>query len=73
MSEPVKGSAGGSEPAGGSVRELDQSASAAAYRPLPAAEDDGGARGVWSRRRITPPLLAGGGAGAGGLVLLDVV
>lgn len=73
MSEPVKGSAQESEPAGGSVRELDQSASAAAYRPLPAAGDDGGARRFWSRRRIPAALLALVVTAGVGLLLFDVV
>ncbi|MDI9887934.1 DUF6286 domain-containing protein [Streptomyces sp. HNM0645] len=74
MSEPVKGSVRGSEPAGGSARELDQSASAAAYRPLPAPEeDDGGPRRFWSRRRIPAALLALAVTAGAGLLLFDVV
>ncbi|SDM10647.1 DUF6286 domain-containing protein [Streptomyces wuyuanensis] len=72
MSEPVKGSVRGSGPVTESARELDQSASAAAYRPLPAADDDGGAGRFWSRRRVPAALLALVVTAGAGLLLFDV-
>ncbi|MGW7369745.1 DUF6286 domain-containing protein [Streptomyces sp. NPDC054841] len=68
MSEPVKES----EPV--EERELDQSASAAAYRPVPTAgQDDGGRPGrFWSKRRIPAALLAVVLTGGAGLLLFDV-
>ncbi|MFD9214707.1 DUF6286 domain-containing protein [Streptomyces sp. NPDC059544] len=74
MSEPVKGTVRESEPDAGPARELDQSASAAAYRPRPTAadEDDDGAGRFWSRRRIPAALLALVVTAGAGLLLFDV-
>ncbi|MFD7440156.1 DUF6286 domain-containing protein [Streptomyces sp. NPDC059909] len=74
MTEPVEGTG----PVPGSVKEsvkekeLDQSASAAAYRP--AAADGHDRRGrFWSKRRIPAGLLAVVVAAGTGLLLYDVV
>ncbi|MGW2559603.1 DUF6286 domain-containing protein [Streptomyces sp. NPDC001514] len=73
---PVSGpasSGAGAGPAPGSVKEkeLDQSASAAAYRP--AAVDEGDRRGrFWSKRRIPAGLLAAAVTVGAGLLLYDV-
>ncbi|WP_327366609.1 DUF6286 domain-containing protein [Streptomyces sp. NBC_01217] len=57
----------------GDVLELDQSASSAAYEPLPAQQDgDGRAGRFWSARRIPAALLALVVLAAAGLLLYDV-
>ncbi|MFE0176994.1 DUF6286 domain-containing protein [Streptomyces sp. NPDC059002] len=78
MSEPQGG--GGTRPlpvieqAGQPESELGQSASAAAYRPLPTlSEDDERAGRFWSPRRVPAALLALLVLGGAGLLLYDVV
>ncbi|MFB6991105.1 DUF6286 domain-containing protein [Streptomyces sp. NPDC056304] len=57
----------------GEVLELDQSASSAAYDPVPARPDgDGRAGRFWSARRIPAAVLALVVLGATGLLLYDV-
>ncbi|MFJ6461213.1 DUF6286 domain-containing protein [Streptomyces sp. NPDC091387] len=57
----------------GDVRELDQSASSAAYDPVPAKErGEGGAGRFWSARRIPAGILALVVLGGSGLLLYDV-
>lgn len=51
--------------------ELDQSASSAAYEPVPVLQD-GTARRFWSVRRIPAALLALAVAGGAGLLLYDI-
>ncbi|MBA2948428.1 DUF6286 domain-containing protein [Streptomyces himalayensis] len=80
-SQGPSGSAGGStqrlpvverEP-GAAPSDLDQSASAAAYEPLPTAEgDDGRPRRFWSARRIPAALLALLVFAGAGLMLYDI-
>ncbi|AWI28677.1 MULTISPECIES: DUF6286 domain-containing protein [Streptomyces] len=87
MSEPVEGSVRDGEPVEQSVRdgepaapaereaerELDQSASGAAYRPVPGTAGDDGADGrFWSRRRVPAALLALLVAAGAGLLLFDI-
>ncbi|MEE1743474.1 MULTISPECIES: DUF6286 domain-containing protein [unclassified Streptomyces] len=57
----------------GDVIELDQSASSAAYDPVPARRADGGRAGrFWSARRIPAAVLALVVLGGSGLLLYDV-
>lgn len=57
----------------GDVLELDQSASSAAYDPVPARQEDAaGAGRFWSARRIPATLLALVVLGGSGLLLYDV-
>ncbi|WP_326649066.1 MULTISPECIES: DUF6286 domain-containing protein [unclassified Streptomyces] len=65
MSEPVR-------PAP-PVLDLDQSASAAAYEPVPVLEGEGGKAGrFWSVRRVPAGLLAVVVLGCAGLLLYDI-
>ncbi|NUK20107.1 DUF6286 domain-containing protein [Streptomyces lunaelactis] len=64
MSEPAK-------PAG-PVLDLDQSASAAAYEPVPDDGDGGKAGRFWSVRRVPAGLLAVVVLGGTGLLLYDI-
>ncbi|MFD9907402.1 DUF6286 domain-containing protein [Streptomyces sp. NPDC059063] len=60
----------------GAGAELDQSASAAAYRPHPTLtpdDDGGGAARFWSARRVPAALLALLLLGGSGLLLYDIV
>ncbi|MFE7777506.1 DUF6286 domain-containing protein [Streptomyces sp. NPDC057445] len=68
MTEPVK-----TDPAEETapVKELDQSASASAYRPAAAGGGDRGDR-FWSARRIPAGLLAAALTGGAGLFLYDI-
>lgn len=60
-------------PAKGDVLELDQSASSAAYDPVPAHQEGGGRAGrFWSVRRVPATLLALVVLGGSGLLLYDV-
>ncbi|GFH35313.1 DUF6286 domain-containing protein [Streptomyces pacificus] len=73
MSEPVKESAPGGEPAGPPGAEPDGSASDAADRPPPGtAEEEGAAGRFWSRRRVPAGLLALVVAAGAGLLLFDI-
>ncbi|MFE7763470.1 DUF6286 domain-containing protein [Streptomyces sp. NPDC057438] len=54
-------------------RDADQSASAAAYDPPSAPDDDGGEKRFWSARRIPAGVLAVLLLGGVGLLLYDVV
>ncbi|MEU8506313.1 DUF6286 domain-containing protein [Streptomyces brevispora] len=57
----------------GDVLELDQSASSAAYDPVPAKERGGGGAGrFWSARRVPAGILALVVLGGAGLFLYDV-
>ncbi|MFG2623373.1 DUF6286 domain-containing protein [Streptomyces sp. NPDC048473] len=57
----------------GAVLELDQSASSAAYDPVPAQQESGGRAGrFWSARRIPAAVLALVILGGTGLLLYDV-
>ncbi|UUN31056.1 hypothetical protein KK483_06765 [Streptomyces sp. FIT100] len=56
----------------GPVTELDQSASAAAYRPSAAAGEDGRSGRFWSTRRIPAGLLAAALTAGAALLLYDV-
>ncbi|MFD9883546.1 DUF6286 domain-containing protein [Streptomyces alboflavus] len=53
--------------------ELDQSASAAAYQPLPTLGDEDGSPRFWSARRVPAGLLALLVLGGAGLLLYDIV
>jgi len=65
--EPAAGPTGSGPP----VLELDQSASASAYDPVPGEDLDGGAR-FWSVRRVPAALLALVILGGAGLLLYDI-
>ncbi|MEE1809118.1 DUF6286 domain-containing protein [Streptomyces sp. BE133] len=57
----------------GTVLELDQSASSAAYDPAPAQQESGGRAGrFWSARRVPAAILALVILGGTGLLLYDV-
>lgn len=58
---------------GGDVPTLDQSASSAAYEPVPTLEQGGGRAGrFWSARRVPAALLSLVLLGAAGLLLYDI-
>ncbi|MGW2083607.1 DUF6286 domain-containing protein [Streptomyces sp. NPDC001880] len=71
---PVAAAGEGDTPAEqGAVLELDQSASSAAYDPVPAHGEGGGRAGrFWSVRRVPAALLALVVLGGSGLLLYDV-
>jgi hypothetical protein len=67
------GPAAGATGSGPPVLELDQSASASAYDPVPGEDGDGGRAGrFWSVRRVPATLLALLILGGAGLLLYDV-
>ncbi|WP_327357070.1 DUF6286 domain-containing protein [Streptomyces sp. NBC_01304] len=51
--------------------ELDQSASAASYKPVPTPDEDGSGPWMWSVRRVPAAVVGVLGAGAAGLLLYD--